>query len=343
MEPVVGYSVGVLVSTLSVGGGTSVAIRFHNAQHPGSVLLAVDSGNAARVALGQPRILASGSSKLRLILAMIRLVRSVRCMGIAVILAEGPIAGLLAACAKLFVHFRLVSRVGRLREPGLVGTWLWRFVHSVSDKVVGPTQTAINSYPYLRGRSSVQHVWNPMDLQRIDREANTVSQDEDSVPYLAVLGRLIPEKRVDMAIRLFGKLMQAGYSGNLKIGGSGRVAEIARLRRVVAELGLCNRVQFLGTVSSPIRFLRDADGLLFFGMYEGFGYVVAEALAVGTPVLTQRCHSGHVELLDTFGIGYCYIDEDLTPSDLLHFLRTTSPALKPYPDDLTLATQVFQF
>ena len=65
--------------------------------------------------------------------------------------------------------------------------------------------------------------------------------------------------------------------------------EVVRIRKVVEQKGLTDRVVFLG--SKPQSVLKEyysvADALIVPSLYESFGLVVVESLACGTPVLVS--------------------------------------------------------
>jgi glycosyltransferase involved in cell wall biosynthesis len=71
-----------------------------------------------------------------------------------------------------------------------------------------------------------------------------------------------------------------------------------RLRRAAVELGLANRVRFLGERADVPRLLRGADVFCHPNQVpEGFGIVFAEALYAGLPVVTTAA-GGALEVVD---------------------------------------------
>lgn len=100
---------------------------------------------------------------------------------------------------------------------------------------------------------------------------------------LGCLGRLHPQKNVGFALQVL-----AGIPGaELLIAGGG--PEEGRLRELASQLGVSDRVHFLGPLSGADlpRFYRCLDILLFPSIYEGFGRVLVEAMAAGTPVVSS--------------------------------------------------------
>ena len=100
---------------------------------------------------------------------------------------------------------------------------------------------------------------------------------------LGVLGRLHTQKNTEFAIDVVNLIPDA----RLYLAGEG--PEENHLRQKVAQLGLQDRVVFLGAVRGAdiTRFYQAIDVLLFCSIYEGFGRVLVEAMSQSTPVVAS--------------------------------------------------------
>ncbi len=108
------------------------------------------------------------------------------------------------------------------------------------------------------------------------------------------VGRLVPRKGVDLAIRALPLLRMSGFTDVelLIVGGGdaaarGDDAEARRLSAVATELGVRDQVTFRGQVprgAMPAIF-RSADAVVCTPWYEPFGIVPLEAMACGIPVV----------------------------------------------------------
>ncbi len=110
-------------------------------------------------------------------------------------------------------------------------------------------------------------------------------------PMLLYVGRLQPIKGLETLLEAMTRLDRA--SRLLIVGGDHDEPDNAhaeRLRRCVAELGLTDRVRFLG--AQPQQRLRlfyaAADATVMPSYYESFGMVALEAMACGSPVVASR-------------------------------------------------------
>jgi L-malate glycosyltransferase len=113
-------------------------------------------------------------------------------------------------------------------------------------------------------------------------------------PVLGVVAQLTPWKAQDDAVRIVAGLRDAHPGVHLLLAGSAKFvsgsnrhdnqAFVQRLEAFVEDLGLGDRVSFLGERSDVPELLRALDIVLLPSWEEPFGRVVVEALAVGVPV-----------------------------------------------------------
>jgi glycosyltransferase involved in cell wall biosynthesis len=106
-------------------------------------------------------------------------------------------------------------------------------------------------------------------------------------PYVVYLGRLSPEKGVDVLVKAMRGITQL----RLKIAGDG--PEVDKLHRLVQQQGL-SHIDFVGYVSGEQKWdlLRNAKALIFPSVwYEQFPITILESFAVGTPVIASNVGS----------------------------------------------------
>ena len=78
------------------------------------------------------------------------------------------------------------------------------------------------------------------------------------------------------------------------VGQGGLQAECEALAK---QLGISDKVFFVGFHSNPYPWIASATGMVLSSIYEGFGIVIAEALALDVPVISTDCESGPAEIL----------------------------------------------
>ncbi len=99
------------------------------------------------------------------------------------------------------------------------------------------------------------------------------------------VGRLIRQKGVDILLQAFATVPNA----RLKIVGRG--AEEEALKKIVSELGLTERIEFLGTRQDVPELLKSADCFVLPSRYEGLPMVLLEAIAAGNLIIVSDFES----------------------------------------------------
>ncbi|UDL04438.1 glycosyltransferase [Marinobacter sp. CA1] len=103
-------------------------------------------------------------------------------------------------------------------------------------------------------------------------------------PLLLAAGRLEPVKQFDRLIQAWAQLTRQGAPGLLVILGEGSQRPV--LERLITTLGMTSRVLLPGREHNLSPWYRAADACVVSSSREGFGYVIAEALMAGCPVLS---------------------------------------------------------
>jgi glycosyltransferase involved in cell wall biosynthesis len=136
---------------------------------------------------------------------------------------------------------------------------------------------------------------------------------------LLFVGRLISRKGADLAIEALAEADSTDIE--LLIAGTGRLG--SKLEQLAADLGVSDRVNFLGYVPDedlPLLY-SSADVTLFTSNYEGFGLVLLESLASGTPVIGSAV-GGIPDLIEDGVSGYIVPRDPLSFADRIETLHT---------------------
>jgi glycosyltransferase involved in cell wall biosynthesis len=109
-------------------------------------------------------------------------------------------------------------------------------------------------------------------------------------PTILFVGRLHPIKRIELLIETVARLRENGRSCRLLVAGRGEASYERSLRALARRRGLDAQVGFLGFVSGSekISLYEAADVFALPSYHENWGFVLVEALACGTPIVTTR-------------------------------------------------------
>ena len=156
-----------------------------------------------------------------------------------------------------------------------------RWTHWLYRKVTFWTVCESTRQQLMRhGVRDVKVIWNGTDTVAIPELPPKVFQ---APLRLVMVSRLAPNKRIDQGLRALAELRNLGVPAELAVVGAGE--EEQRLRSLVDELALKDRVRFTGILSERDKNaeMRSAHLLLHTSQREGWGLNVIEANAMGTP------------------------------------------------------------
>jgi len=110
---------------------------------------------------------------------------------------------------------------------------------------------------------------------------------------IVTVGTMKTVKNHPLLLRAFARLNRPNARLMFVGDGAGRTALLA----LAQELGVAGQVILAGFQADPTPFYQTADLFALSSDYEGFGNVIVEAMACGTPVVSTDCPSGPGEIL----------------------------------------------
>ena len=106
---------------------------------------------------------------------------------------------------------------------------------------------------------------------------------------------MVPEKDYPTLLRAFAEVVHSRPT-RLVILGQG--PERQSLLNLADNLGIIDHFDLPGFDVNPFRYMSRAAVFALSSRYEGFGNVLAQAMACGTPVVSTDCRSGPSEILE---------------------------------------------
>jgi glycosyltransferase involved in cell wall biosynthesis len=119
--------------------------------------------------------------------------------------------------------------------------------------------------------------------QLTDRHAAPLYAGRGEDAVIGHAGRLTEQKGQHLLLEAMRLLLDRGHNVTLLVAGVGELMDSLTAR--AERLGLGERVRFLGFVESMDAFYESIDFLAHPALWEGFGYVIAESMARGRPVV----------------------------------------------------------
>lgn len=174
--------------------------------------------------------------------------------------------------------------------------------HGIIAVSHGVAQNLVTHFPIPFEK--VRVIYNPIVCPELFQKAREpvahswfTSKD---VPVILAAGRFEPQKAFLTLIRAFYEL-QKWINARLVILGDGK--ERCEMEALIAQLGLQECVSLPGFVLNPYPYMANADLFVLSSAWEGFGIVLVEAMAMGTPVVSTDCCFGPSEILENGRLG----------------------------------------
>jgi glycosyltransferase involved in cell wall biosynthesis len=147
----------------------------------------------------------------------------------------------------------------------------------------------------------IRVIYNGVYLSRYHLDVPPLYRAVPGEIVLGSAGRLSEEKGHLYLLELLRLLNSSDHRFTLLIAGEGRL--LHWLQKKAKKLGVDGQARFLGFVEDMPAFFRSIDIFLLSSHYEGFGYVIAEAMASRKPVVAFDIKSS-AEIIDHGSTGY---------------------------------------
>jgi len=177
-----------------------------------------------------------------------------------------------------------------------------RWIYPLTEQVIAVSEGVADDTHYITGlaRSRIRVIRNPVVTPQLQQQAQAAAphpwlNPDRELPVVIGAGRLTRQKDFPTLLRAFARLTKQ-LPARLIILGDGRQRE--QLSSLACELGIGGVLLMPGFQSNPYAWLARADLFVLSSLWEGSPNVLAEALALGVPVVATRCPSGPDEILD---------------------------------------------
>jgi glycosyltransferase involved in cell wall biosynthesis len=308
-----GLKIGLFIPTMSGGGAQRVALNLAQGfvEHGCSVTLVLvkrEGKLMSKIPAGVNVVDLGASRTLTGIPNLIFHLNKVQYDAIISFMNYANICSIIASLVSGSVHKLIVTEhiaVSRsLQEMGIMKggglSKLIEYLYPLADHVTAVSQGAADDLERVAGLKDVQAIPNPISVndapQGINEKKPVQPWFAESDPVMLGAGRLTEQKGFSTLIRSLRHLRNSGIDARLIIIGEGE--ERKNLEVLVHELHLGEHVSLPGFVDNPYAYMRAADVFVLSSRWEGFGNVLVEAMACGTPVVSTDCPYGPSEILE---------------------------------------------
>lgn len=213
------------------------------------------------------------------------------------------VAGIVANCPTRIVLSernnlsRRIENAGKRRMQLL--PLLAKITYPQADAIVAISEGVADDLAASVGlpREQITVVYNPAYSENIEELAAAPSPHrwfDAGPPVIIGVGSLTKQKDFPTLLRAFARVRERRQARLIILGEGDEQHSLEELAR---SLGIAEDVEFPGFVDNPFSYMSRASIFVLSSAWEGFGNVIVEALACGTPVVSTDCPSGPREIL----------------------------------------------
>ena len=163
-------------------------------------------------------------------------------------------------------------------------------------------RTILVNNDHLIDPGKIKVIYNGIDLQEYqEQKFKLLYERSNGEVVLGNAGRLSEEKGHIYLIELARKLKDKNYNFKILIAGKGKMD--TKLRKYAKTLDVEDKIVFMGFIDNIKSFNKSIDVFILTSLYEGFGYVMVEAMAVAKPVVAFDIKSSS-EIVENNQTGY---------------------------------------
>lgn len=179
------------------------------------------------------------------------------------------------------------------------------FAKYITDIITNSEETRSSitrNNPLLFDSARIRVIYNGLDIEEWDaRTAESIYRHHPGELVIGNAGRLERQKGQKHLMKIAAALRERGLSFRLLIAGEGSLRQ--DLERQAESLGVSDIVTFTGFVENMKSFMSSIDIFVLTSLWEGFGYVLVEAMASGIPVVAFDT-SSNPEIVEEGVSGY---------------------------------------
>jgi len=215
--------------------------------------------------------------------------------------------------AKLF-NFRskFILRISGLPKFNFFRKFYWKTCGNVFFRVTSPTNATINHLQLIKifDEKKIFLLQDPIiDIQKIVKlKKQKIDPYFEKNQFIVAIGRLTKQKNFKFLISCFQKLIDSQPNLKLVILGDGE--EMQNLKKLIHTKNLKNNIFLLGHSQNVFSYLSRAKLFILSSLWEDPGWVLLEAAASNTLILSSDCKNGPSEIIDNNNAGQLYKSDD---------------------------------
>jgi len=221
----------------------------------------------------------------------------------------------------------LVIRVSGKVKMNIFRKILWKLSKKNISLITCPTRETQKEFIKYNLVETSKIIYLPDPIIEISKILNEKKQkivDKNfNNPFFVMIGRYTRQKNHLLAIRCFKNIMKKNLDINLFIIGNGELKD--DYIKEISDLQLSNRIKLIDYKKNIMSYLNQSLGLISSSLWEDPGFVMIEAAACNTFVISSDCSNGPKEFVgNDNGILFKNNDIKSLEENILKFLNMSN-------------------
>ena len=206
------------------------------------------------------------------------------------------------------LNTKIILRISGFPKLNFIRYNFWKMFLKKVHWIFAPTYLTTKHLQEIfpSHRYKIKFIRDPVfsydDLKEIKKKFLTKQKRKN---YYLAIGRLTKQKN-------FGFLIQTFFEYNLKnkkkiyllIAGDGE--DKNKLQKLIRELKIEKNIKLVGFKKNIYKYICNANALVCTSLWEDPGFIIIESGICNTPVISNACPSGPIEILNNERNGYLY-------------------------------------
>ncbi len=188
----------------------------------------------------------------------------------------------------------------------------------------------LEKFKNLKAKIDILPIW--VDVDKFFRNQDQSHITEKTLTIL-MASRFSKEKRIDIALEVFKKIIDTKKDVQMLIVGDGQEKE--NIQKKITDLNLWNNTKLLGWEKDMVQVYQEANIFLLTSDFEGYGMTLIEAGASGCPIVTTKVGLAKTDLFkDGLNSYVCPVGDVDCLSEKLLDLITNSDKRKSFAENM---------
>ncbi len=207
---------------------------------------------------------------------------------------------------------KLIIRISGKIKMNFIRKTLWRFSKNKIFLICCPTKESQREILKLNiiHKSKVIFLPDPIiDINQVRKLKNqNLEQNFDGKKYFVSIGRFSKQKNHTLAIKCFKNICGMFKDVHLLIIGDGELNN--NYKKLINKYNLNNKILLVSYKKNIYNFLKNSIGFVSTSLWEDPGFVMIEAAATNTFLISSDCPSGPREFISKDG-GLLFVNDNL--------------------------------